>query len=75
MLVTDGFYDNFDPQLRGITPQQLGITQQGTWESLDRSLVEKVKVEWCTTRLQEIFISFLEQQRGNVCSIIYSYHI
>jgi len=65
-IVTDGYYDNFDPQLRGLSPQEVGITQEGTWETLDAAVVEKVKIEWCTARLHEIFISFLEQQHdGN----------
>jgi hypothetical protein len=66
VIVTDGYYDNFDPQLRGMSPREVGVTQEGTWESLDASVVEKAKIEWCTSQIQEIFVQFLEQQHGNV---------
>ncbi|KAL6045894.1 TipA [Balamuthia mandrillaris] len=55
-LVSDGIYDNFDPQHHGLLPVDLGL-RGSTWDEaqlLDFAGVERAKTDWMTSKMMEV---------------------
>ena len=52
-VCSDGVHDNFDPQMQGETPKDLGATCD-TWETIDATQANSIKAEYRCKRLKQV---------------------
>merc|ERR1712137_1175832 len=55
-LCSDGVHDNFDPQMHGMSPKDLGLEQE-CWEDCTPSQANTAKAEWRTEEMKRIINS------------------
>eukprot|EP01088_Endostelium_zonatum_P017200 TRINITY_DN4955_c0_g1_i1.p1 TRINITY_DN4955_c0_g1~~TRINITY_DN4955_c0_g1_i1.p1 ORF type:complete len:477 (+),score=124.25 TRINITY_DN4955_c0_g1_i1:225-1655(+) len=46
IALTDGVYDNFDPEFLGMNPSDFGQAENSTWKELDRQQRHEIKLEF-----------------------------
>lgn len=54
-VVSDGVYDNLDPQQMGFEPKNIGLTEGLTWKDVDADESQVRKLHWTLRFLQEQF--------------------
>eukprot|EP01102_Stenamoeba_stenopodia_P011036 TRINITY_DN336_c0_g1_i1.p1 TRINITY_DN336_c0_g1~~TRINITY_DN336_c0_g1_i1.p1 ORF type:complete len:945 (+),score=158.27 TRINITY_DN336_c0_g1_i1:308-3142(+) len=62
-VVSDGVHDNFDPQLLGVTPQEMGLDAD-TWANSSADLVEEKKYQYSTQKIAELLKSVPNTPEG-----------
>lgn len=53
MVMSDGVYDNLDPQFKGILPSELGNAAQ-SWDEISAEDAQKLKSQYCISMLEDI---------------------
>ena len=61
VFLSDGVHDNFDPQLLGKTPHDLGVENVLDWRLLDREVGERLKTSYRERKMLEVIAPNGEQ--------------
>jgi len=63
LLVSDGVYDNFDPQHMGLTPRDVdSLFEYDDWHVVPANIAEGLKTHFIVQRLEKMFNDFVDEE-------------
>lgn len=71
--MSDGVYDNFDPQHMGLTPRDVdALFEYDDWHLAPPHVAESLKTQFITQRLEKMFDTFANEELKVITRFIFS---